>query len=189
MILFALCAVRVPLSASLGLVSQSAATRGDPAVCAPSRTRRAVAPGHGKHRAMTYVPSPTDTPFDRLGGAERVRAIVESFYDAMSDLEPALAALHPCDAGGRVARASRDRFALFFIGWLGGPQDYVALHGHPRLRMRHGAVPVDDAMAAAWMRCMRAAFERQGVDAEETGLRTFLEAKLGELALFLRNRK
>ena len=96
---------------------------------------------------MTYVPSPTDTPFDRLGGAPAVRALVERFYDAMSELEPALALLHPCDESGQVARASRDRFALFFIGWLGGPQDYIAQHGHPRLRMRHASVPVDGAMA------------------------------------------
>jgi hemoglobin len=126
-----------------------------------------------------------DTPYERLGGETRVRAIVEAFYDAMSDLEPALAALHPCDEAGRVARTSRDRFALFFIGWLGGPQDYVAAHGHPRLRMRHGAVPVDAAMASAWMRCMRAAFDREGVEGD---VRAFLEARLGEVAQFLRNR-
>jgi hemoglobin len=131
-----------------------------------------------------YVPSASDTPFDRLGGEAAVRALVERFYDAMSELEPALANLHPCDADGRVARASRDRFALFFIGWLGGPQDYIAEHGHPRLRMRHGRVPVDAAMAEAWMRCMRAAFDRSGVEGQ---VRAFLEAKLGDVAQFLRN--
>jgi hemoglobin len=134
---------------------------------------------------VTYVPSPTDTPFERLGGAPAVRALVEHFYDAMSELEPALALLHPCDERGQVARTSRDRFALFFISWLGGPQDYVAQHGHPRLRMRHASVPVDGAMAAAWMRCMRAAFDRSGVEGD---VRAFLEARLGDLTLFLRNR-
>jgi hemoglobin len=134
---------------------------------------------------VSYVPSAVDSPFDRLGGEARVRAIVEAFYDAMTELEPALAALHPCDATGRVARASRDRFGLFFVGWLGGPQDYVAQHGHPRLRMRHAAVPVDTAMAAAWMRCMRTAFDRCGVEGD---VRAFLEARLGEVAQFLRNR-
>jgi hemoglobin len=134
---------------------------------------------------VAFVPSPTDTPFDRLGGEAGVRALVESFYDAMGELEPALARLHPCDAGGRVARASRDRFALFFIGWLGGPQDYVAKHGHPRLRMRHASVPVDAAMATAWMRCMGAALERAGVADD---VRAFLESKLGDVAQFLRNR-
>ena len=135
---------------------------------------------------MTYAPSESDTPFARLGGAEPVRAIVERFYDAMTELEPDLARLHPCDDTGRVVRASRDRFALFFIGWLGGPQDFIAQHGHPRLRMRHAKVPVDDRMAAAWMRCMKAALDQSGVEGE---LRGFLEARLGEVALFLRNRE
>jgi hemoglobin len=133
---------------------------------------------------VTYVPTELDSPFARLGGEAAVRAIVERFYDAMSELEPDLAHLHPCDAEGRVVRASRDRFALFFIGWLGGPQDYIAQHGHPRLRMRHARVPVDDRMAAAWMRCMKAAFDDCGVSGD---VRAFLDARLGEVALFMRN--
>jgi hemoglobin len=134
---------------------------------------------------MPYVPTPTDTPFQRLGGETAVRAIAERFYDAMTELEPALAKLHPCDATGRVERDSRDRFALFFIGWLGGPQDYIAKHGHPRLRMRHAKVPVDQAMVAAWMRCMLAAFDACGVDPD---VRAYLEPRLGEVAAMMRNR-
>jgi hemoglobin len=134
---------------------------------------------------MPFVPSPADTPYDRLGGEAAVRAIVERFYDAMTELEPQLARLHPCDERGYVIRASRDRFALFLIGWLGGPQDYVAAYGHPRLRMRHARVPVDDTMARAWMRCMMHALEGIGVPSD---VREFLEARLGEVAMFLRNR-
>jgi hemoglobin len=132
----------------------------------------------------TYAPSAGDTPFDRLGGETGVRALIERFYDAMSDLEPDLARLHKCDEQGRVTRESRDPVALFFIGWLGGPQDYVARHGHPRLRMRHAQVPVDTAMARAWMRCMSHALEASGVAAD---VRAFLEARLTELALHMRN--
>jgi len=133
---------------------------------------------------MAYVPSPGDSPYARLGGETAVRAIVERFYDAMTELEPALAKLHPCDEAGRVARESRDKFGLFFIGWLGGPEDYVAQHGHPRLRMRHARVPVTTAMAEAWMRCMRRAFDQSGVTGD---VREFLDAKLADLAMFLRN--
>jgi hemoglobin len=133
---------------------------------------------------MPYEPSPSDTPFSRLGGEANVRAIVERFYDAMSELEPALAHLHPCDPDGRVSRAPRDKFALFFIGWLGGPQDYIAQHGHPRLRMRHARVPVDTRMADAWRRCMGVALDDCGVQGD---IRGFLDARLGEVASFLRN--
>jgi hemoglobin len=134
---------------------------------------------------MPYTPSPQDTPFERLGGEAPVRALVERFYDAMTELEPDLARLHPCDEQGRVSRESRDRFALFFIGWLGGPQDYIAQHGHPRLRMRHAQVPVDAAMVTAWMRCMRHALDASGVQGD---VRAFLEARLGEVAEFMKNR-
>src|SRR5438105_1463171 len=100
--------------------------------------------------ADDWMPTADDTPFTRIGGEEGVKALVERFYDAMSDHEPALALLHKCDPPGRVSRESRDRFALFLIGWLGGPQHYHQRHGHPRLRMRHGHLPVNVPMRDAW---------------------------------------
>jgi hemoglobin len=123
-------------------------------------------------------------PFEQLGGADRVRALVERFYDVMSEREPALARLHRCDPDGKVDRGSRDRFALFLIGWLGGPQDYIEQHGHPRLRMRHGRVPVNIAMRDAWLRSMSAALDREGVTGE---LRGFLEDRFAQVADFMRN--
>ena len=130
------------------------------------------------------APSASDaTPFDRIGGEGPVRALVERFYDAMEEHEPELAALHPLEAG-RVSRVSRDRFALFLIGWLGGPQEYMRLHGHPRLRMRHAHVPVTVAMRDAWLRSMRLALADPSISPE---LVAFLDQKLSELADFLRN--
>ena len=135
---------------------------------------------------MAYVPAADDPPYLRVGGEAAVRALVERFYDAMRELEPALARLHPCDESGRVARESRDRFALFLMGWLSGPQDYMAQHGHPRLRMRHGRVPIDTAMRDAWMRCMNVALAEAHL---EDDVRLFLQARLGDVATFLRNRE
>jgi hemoglobin len=129
------------------------------------------------------VPEP-ETPYALVGGADRVRSLVEQFYDVMSDREPALAKLHRCTPEGRVDRYSRDRFALFLIGWLGGPQDYTAQHGHPRLRMRHARVPVDPAMRDAWLRCMTAAMDAEQITG---GVRGFLDARFAEVANFLRN--
>jgi hemoglobin len=135
-------------------------------------------------RLSAYVPTPDDLPFARVGGEAAVRALVERFYDTMEKLEPALAALHERDEAGNVSRAARDRFALFLIGWLGGPQDYVARHGHPRLRMRHARVPVDRAMRDAWLRSMRAALDESRV---EPGVRGYLDARFAEVADFMRN--
>jgi hemoglobin len=124
------------------------------------------------------------TPFEMIGGAEAVRALVERFYDAMERHEPALARLHPMDDGGHVDRGSRDRFALFLIGWLGGPQDYIERHGHPRLRMRHGRVRVDEAMRDAWLRSMKIALDEGGV---RGSLRAFVDQRFAEVADFMRN--
>ena len=124
------------------------------------------------------------TPFELLGGADKVRAIVETFYDVMSEREPALARLHVCDPDGKVDRGSRDRFAMFLIGWLGGPQDYIQHHGHPRLRMRHARVAVDIAMRDAWIRAMQASLDQHGVTGE---VRAFLDARFADVADFMRN--
>lgn len=124
------------------------------------------------------------TPFELVGGEVVVRALVARFYDHMDAHEPALSRLHETDERGHVAPAARERFTLFLIGWLGGPQDYVARHGHPRLRMRHARVPVNEAMREAWLRCMRAALEAQGVAGP---VRAFLEERFADVAAFLRN--
>ncbi len=133
---------------------------------------------------MSEEPSTTLTPFTLVGGAEPVRQLVDKFYDHMELHEPVLADLHRRDADGKISREFRDRFALFLIGWLGGPQEYMERHGHPRLRMRHGHVPVDQAMKAAWMRSMNAAMDAQNF----TGpVRGFLDRRFADVADFLRN--
>jgi len=129
-------------------------------------------------------PNPAIDPYGELGGTERIRAIVERFYDLMHEREPALARLHLCTPDGKVDRGSRDRFGLFLIGWLGGPDDYVQQHGHPRLRMRHGRVAVNVAMRDAWLRCMQAALDEHEVKGP---VREFLDARFAEVADFMRN--
>ncbi len=124
------------------------------------------------------------TPYDALGGRENVLALSEAFYDAMDELEPALAKLHPLDESGKVSRVSRDRFGLFLVGWLGGPQDYMAKHGHPALRMRHGRVAVDVAMRDAWLRCMTHAMNARGIEGD---VRAYLDSRFAQVADFLRN--
>ena len=123
------------------------------------------------------------TPYELLGGEAAIRALAERFYDAMDASEPALAALH-VQEDGKVSRGSRDRFASFLVGWLGGPDDYVRTHGHPRLRMRHGQVPVDTAMRDAWRRCMTRALAHDDIPA---AVRGWLEGRFAEVAEFLRN--
>jgi len=113
-----------------------------------------------------------------------VRRLAESFYDQMDATEPELARLHELDADGRVSRRSRDNFALFLIEWLGGPRNFSATRGHPRLRMRHGRIAIGEGMRDAWLRCMARALDEQGVAGDVRG---FLDARFAEVANFLRN--
>jgi len=133
---------------------------------------------------VTEVPPESlESPYDVLGGRDVVLALAERFYDVMETEEPALAALHRMEAG-RIDRTSRDRFGLFLVGWLGGPQEYTEQHGHPRLRMRHARVPVDVAMRDAWLRCMNRAMEETPM---HPALREYLDHRFAEVADFLRN--
>jgi hemoglobin len=132
---------------------------------------------------MTFDPTRV-TPYEALGGEAKVREVAARFYDAMDAREPALAALHRLDDAGKVHPEAREKFALFFIGWLGGPQTYMERHGHPRLRMRHAGVEVSPAMRDAWMRAMKRALDESAVTGE---VRDFVEAKLGDVATMLRN--
>lgn len=131
-----------------------------------------------------YTPSPSDTPFDRLGGEDAVRALAETFYEMMDAHEPELARLHELDDRGRVSRRSRDRFAAFLVEWLGGPKTFSPVHGHPRLRMRHNKFPVDIAMRDAWVRAMQRAMDARGIEGD---VREFLDQRFAEVANFMRN--
>ena len=126
----------------------------------------------------------SSVPHDLLGGREAVLALAYRFYDAMERDEPELTALHDCKAPGKVSDATRMRFGLFLVGWLGGEQEYMERFGHPRLRMRHHAVPINEAMRDAWLRAMATALDEGAVEGE---LRTFLDRRFAEVADFLRN--
>ena len=108
-------------------------------------------------------PASGPTPFERLGGQESVRALVDRFYDLM-DLEPGFAGirqLHPGTLDG-----SRDKLFWFLCGWLGGPDLYVQRFGHPRLRARHLPYAIGVAERDQWLACMRQAMQEQGVEPE-----------------------
>lgn len=124
------------------------------------------------------------TPFEMLGGADALAALAQAFYDHMEAHEPALAATHRLDPQGRITTETRERFALFLMGWLGGPPVYMATYGHPRLRMRHAHVRIDEAMRDAWVRSMTGAMDQCSVVGP---VRTYLDERFAHVADFLRN--
>lgn len=122
------------------------------------------------------------TPYQRLGGEQAVRRLVDRFYDLMDSLPEAetIRAMHPAD----LAR-SRERLFKFLSGWLGGPQLYAEEYGHPRLRARHLPFPIADAERDAWMLCMERAMNELEID---EFLRSFLLQSLRQVATHMRNR-
>ena len=124
---------------------------------------------------------PDRTPFDAIGGEDRVRALTDAFYDLMDEHEryAHLRALHDDDLA-----ESRDKLFMFLCGWMGGPQLYIERFGHPRLRMRHAHVPINEQGVSEWLACMGEAMDSLGVYGD---LRAFLDARFAHTANFMRN--
>ncbi len=123
------------------------------------------------------------TPFELIG-PEKTAQISLRFYEAMAQDEPELAKLHRLDENGHITREMQNKFALFLVGWFGGPQLYVEQHGHPRLRMRHANVKIDKAMRDAWLRCMATALDEATL---ARPLREFLDERFYTMAHHLIN--
>ena len=119
--------------------------------------------------------------YDRVGGAEGVRKLVDRFYDLMDTLEEAraLRALH---ATSLVE--SREKLFEFLSGWLGGPPIYIEKRGHPRLRARHMPFVIDDAGIDAWLLCMNRALDETVADTDAVAK---LKGGLAPLAKHMKN--
>lgn len=102
------------------------------------------------------------THYERIGGEEKVRQLVDRFYDHMDELPEAwdIRKLH-----GEDLANSRQKLFDFLSGWMGGPQHYVQKHGHPMLRRRHMPFPIDAEARNQWMHCMRLALDEVVEDA------------------------
>ena len=129
---------------------------------------------------MTF--GPDHTPFESLGGEERVRLLVDSFYDRMNDGAEftVIREMHPEDL-----TESRQKLFEFICGWLGGPQLYMERRGHPKLRMRHAPFSIGASERDQWLACMAHAMDQLEIDGD---LRAFLDARFAHVADFMRNR-
>jgi hemoglobin len=123
------------------------------------------------------------THYERIGGEEGVRKLVDRFYDLM-DQQQDLRGIRELHA--KSLKASREKLFLFLSGWLGGPQLYVEKYGHPRLRQRHVAFAIGESERDQWMNCMIQAMQDVGL---EEGLRNELVVAFQKTADFMRNKE
>ncbi|WP_036595881.1 group II truncated hemoglobin [Ottowia thiooxydans] len=133
-------------------------------------------------RALNLTENTSEsTPFERIGGEEAVRLLVDRFYDLM-DLEQDYTALRA--AHGNTLASAREKLFWFLCGWLGGPAHYEERFGHPRLRMRHLPFSIGILERDQWLACMNQAMLETGVDED---LRTRLAKSFFQTADWMRN--
>ncbi len=118
------------------------------------------------------------TYFDRIG-EENLRKLIHDFYENIAS-DPVMRPMYPMNLA-----PAEERLYLFMQQYLGGPQTYNELRGHPRLRQRHFPFPVDLNARAHWMDCMMRAMRKNPMDDES---KAFLESYFEDTATFLLNR-
>lgn len=100
------------------------------------------------------------TPYDRIGGREVLRTIVDRFYDLM-EADPAYAelrAMHAADLD--PMRAS---LPAFLAGWAGGPRDWFEANPGKCMMSAHGSFAINKATAGQWGEAMRRAIDASEV--------------------------
>jgi hemoglobin len=119
--------------------------------------------------------------YDDIGGAPTVDRLVEAFYRNMDTMAAAreIRAMHAPDLGPTKAILK-----IYLTEWLGGPKNYSASRGHPRLRMRHARFSIGPAERDAWLLCMNAALEECIGDLAARGM---IGKQLAGLADWMRN--
>jgi hemoglobin len=121
----------------------------------------------------------SENVFEQVGGAVFFEELVERFYAGVAD-DALLRPLYPeQDLSGAKAR-----LCGFLIQYWGGPADYSAQRGHPRLRMRHAPFVIGTAERNAWMDHMIAAL---GAADLPEGLRAEMVAYFDNAATHLVN--
>jgi hemoglobin len=119
--------------------------------------------------------------YQRIGGADSVRALVHRFYQIMDELPESygIRKMHAEDL-----KNSTDKLFKFLSGWMGGPQLYIQEYGHPMLRRRHLPFAISVSERDQWMLCMNKALQEVVTD---DALRKELSAAFAGVADHMRN--
>ena len=90
--------------------------------------------------------SPPLTVYSVVGGSGFFEELVERFYEGVAHDE-VLRPLYP----NQDFTDAKARLCGFLVQYWGGPADYSAARGHPRLRMRHAPFAIGPAERDAWL--------------------------------------
>lgn len=123
--------------------------------------------------ADTGVQTP-QTPYQRIGGAGAVRALVARFYDVM-DGDPDFARLRSIHADDLAPM--RTSLAGFLSGWMGGPRDWFS--SGKCVMSAHAPFAIDGDLRDQWLAAMRIALADVVPDAD---LRALLDGGFARVA-------
>ena len=99
--------------------------------------------------------------YNSFGGKDFFVNLVKDFYQEIIN-DPVLKPMYPeDDLDGAI-----ERLTLFLMQYWGGPTTYSELRGHPRLRMRHAAFPIDFRARDSWLKNMTVALDKQEITEE-----------------------
>lgn len=120
---------------------------------------------------------PMPNHFERIGGADTIRALVKRFYEIMDELPESygIRKLH-----AKNLQESEDKLFKFLNGWMGGPQLYVQEYGHPMLRRRHMPFQIGDSERDQWLMCMNLALNEVVADPQLCAELSAAFAKVGD---------
>jgi len=123
----------------------------------------------------------TRTHYERIGGADKVRALVHRFYQIMDEIPESygIRKMHAEDL-----QNSEDKLFKFLSGWMGGPQLFVQEYGHPMLRRRHLPFAISESERDQWLLCMNKALQET---VAEEALRKELMTAFAGVADHMRN--
>jgi hemoglobin len=99
--------------------------------------------------------------YERVGGSAWFEALTARFYDAVAT-DLVLRPLYPDDM-----TAAREHLCGFLVQYWGGPADYSAERGHPRLRMRHVNFAIGAPERDAWFGHMSDAVKAARLDPDD----------------------
>ena len=89
--------------------------------------------------------------YERIGGDEALVMLTDRFYDLVFEHE-LISRLFKSDKD-----VIKEKQRLFLTQFLGGPQLYSDIHGHPMMRARHIPHTITEDDAIAWLQCMSGA--------------------------------
>lgn len=129
--------------------------------------------------ASSPAVAPEDQVYARIG-EDGFQRLVAAFYRRVRG-DDLLGPMYPPDD----LEGAEFRLREFLVGRFGGPPRYMALRGHPRLRMRHMPFAVDRRARDRWVALMSAALDEAALDPDcAATLRSFF----ADTATFLINR-